>query len=469
MLTTTADPNSGATSGPTREFIAKAIKARNADRVLVPAAGRFSVVETLLGVGVDRSKIYASDVGLYPSILGYLADPRHTVAELGLEFPAYIPPQPSTGDPEFDLAAQAVLLLELSRISPTYQKGLYERAEVLRNWAEFHSSVVAKLRALIKSLAGIHYDIADMWDVIAGACASDAMFCNIPTKAGAARAGPVNWIAPEHQKLDDSMFRMVVDKIVESGAMALVACHAAVHYLPAGWQVVMAEQLTRNVTDYLISSFDTGGCVALQKIASGPTHQYPVFCDEEITATSSIEVVKVDAQTGLYYRDLFVHKLGSTSAEEYYLLLIDGRVVTTFGLYTSDVRRFATDYVLVFFSITKSSARYKRLVKLFELAITCGEMRQYLILSTAYGVREPVGVQTTNLTNGPESMISRGVLKFHSREKMPGGRYKVKYRGLFRDDTFQQCLSQWVERYASNTPRPVPLGRRQRGAMRGES
>lgn len=442
----------GVTTSPTREFVAKAIKDRNPDKILMPCAGRFGVIEAMIGVGVPKSKIYASDIGLFSTIIGYLADPvdGRSLASLGIRLPDTIPVQPSTGEPDFDLAAQTMLVLGLNQISAKHQKGQFERAEILANWPLFHSKMVVQLKAMIDNLRGIHYDIMDMWDVIAQATDRDAIFCNIPTYKGGYEKmfQGVAWNEPTYAQLDYSMFQTVVDRIRETGAMAMVGSHLEVHYRPDGWHTVLAHQVTANVTDYLIASFDPGTSVAAQKMGKGPTQRFPVYCDEEITPESKITMVEVDAPTGLYYRDLFVHKLGTTpGAYNYYLMLIDGRVVTAFGSHASDLRRFGSEHLFIVFTITKSSARYRRLVKLFELFLTSGDMRRFLLATNTYGVREPRGVLTTMITNAPQSMISRGIMKFHSREKLKGGRYKVKYQADFRADTFQDCLARWLERW----------------------
>ena len=441
----------GVTTSPTREYVATAIKKQNPERVLMPCAGRFGAIEAMIGLGIERDKIWASDIGLYTSIVGYLADPRHSLSELGIQLPATLPPQPDTGDPDYDLAAQTMLAIGFHQISTKHQKGLNERSELLNNWPKFHAKIQKQVREMVDHIRGIHYDIADMWDVIREADATCAIFANIPTYKGGYtkmfEGTGITWNEPTIGQLDYSMYKSVVDTISASGALAIVGSHEKVHYLPEGWHVVFAQQVTSTLTDYLIASFDPGSVLASQKMGKGPSKHFPVYCDEEITENSKLQMVQVDGPTCLHYRDLFVHKLGATGAEEYYLMLIDGRVMTAFGLHTSDLRRFASDYLHVVFTISKSSTRYRRLVKLFELLLTSGEMGQTLLRMNEYGLREPLGMQTTNITSGPSSMISRGIMKFHSREPMPGGRFKVRYRTAFRTDTFNECLRKWLKKW----------------------
>ena len=46
-------------------------------------AGRFSVVEAAIKAGVPPQNVFASDIGLFSSIIGYLADPSKKLDDLG--------------------------------------------------------------------------------------------------------------------------------------------------------------------------------------------------------------------------------------------------------------------------------------------------------------------------------------------------------------------------------------------------
>ena len=47
-------------------------------------AGRFSVVEAAIKAGVPRQNVFASDIGLFSSIIGFLADPSKNLDDLGI-------------------------------------------------------------------------------------------------------------------------------------------------------------------------------------------------------------------------------------------------------------------------------------------------------------------------------------------------------------------------------------------------
>ena len=96
--------------------------------------------------------------------------------------------------------------------------------------------------------------------------------------------------------------------------------------------MVFSQPYKIDRTDYIVANYDINRVYAHHKTVSNAHKKFPIYNDEEITEESKISILKVDRDTALYYRDLFVHKLGTTQAQQYYLFLIDGRVViTAFG------------------------------------------------------------------------------------------------------------------------------------------
>jgi len=175
---------------------------------------------------------------------------------------------------------------------------------------------------------------------------------------------------------------------------------------------------------------------------------FPIYDDHEITTDSKVEVVKVDAQTALYFRDLFVHRLGAkVVARIYFLILIDGQVTTACGLSDDKTALFKSDYINETFGITRTSKRYHRLGKLFMLLLTSGEMRQRLLGLRKLWAQNPRGIQTTSITQHEEGKTDRSVMKVFSREKREEGGWRIVYRADWRNDTFQDCLRQWLKRW----------------------
>lgn len=442
----------GVTTSPAREFIASCLQERNPTTILMPCAGRFAAVEALIGAGIPKDRIITSDIGLFSSVVGYLADPRHSIADLGIHITGEFPAQPVTGlGDEIDFGAQIMAVLAFSQISPKHLKGITERRELRRGWVAYHAGVAKKLKALVDNLAGIRYEIQDVWAVIDSADASTALYVHVPaSKGGNDRqfgAAPIRWLNPAVAQFDYGMYPKLLTAIKDSGASAMVYAQRKVDPLPDGWHVVFGETISADRSDYVISSWDPMNRLAVQKIPVPIRPKFPVYCDEEITADSKLTIIKVEADVCLYYRDLFVHKLGSVQSTSYFLMLIDGRVVTAFGLRPDFLLQFRSEYIYETFGISKSSARYSRIGKLFMFCLTSGQTKKYFDAVFNFGVREPRGIQTTSITTHREGKTDRNVMKRVSCEPLEDGRFKLIYRGDFRNDTWADVMKAWHERW----------------------
>src|ERR1019366_10235240 len=186
---------------------------------------------------------------------------------------------------------------------------------------------------------------------------------------------------------------------------------------------------------------------AENKTGFGDIRKLPIYDDHEITSASKFRVVMVGLPTALYYRDLFVHRLGATTADRGFLLLVDGQVMTTFGIFIADLLQFRTEYLPEMFGITRSSIRYKRLGKLFMLLLTSGEMKKRLCDILKLWLHEPLRIQTTSITVHEEGKTDRGALKMVAREKLDDGRFRIVYRADFRNDSFADVVDDWLKKH----------------------
>ena len=130
-------------------------------------------------------------------------------------------------------------------------------------------------------------------------------------------------------------------------------------------------------------------------------------------------------------------------------MLIDGKVNTAMGLSMRDVFTMKTEYIGEVFGISRSSKRYKRLGKLFMMCLTSGDMKKFLMAKYNFGIREPKGIQTTSLTTYAEGKTDRSVMKLTHREILKNGQYRVIYKGDFREDTYSDCVKEWLRRWGN--------------------
>ena len=431
----------GKTISPIREYIADIIHKVNPKRILMPCVGSFGVCFLL--TEEERKKTYCSDINLYSSILGYAADEdcEDVVGRLGIRID-------TDKFEQYDILAETMYNLSLDQIAPNNQYNINKLKSMEMEKDKICGEIRTELTNFAGRLSGIHYDIVDFRDVVDDLQEGDLLYVNPPTyRGGYEKMFPYNrvkWNIPDIAFFDNKEYQEIVDKMFNSPATVVVYSQKTIKVQNA--YVVYAQYMGGGRTDYILSNQPLKGWAKTEnkdkKIAI-----YPIFNDEDITPDSQVQILEVDKDTCLYYRDLFVHKLGTTKAEAYYLMLIDGKVVTAFGLHRRDFFSMKSNYIGEVFGISISSVKYKRLGKLFMMCLTSGEFKKYLMSTFNVGVRELKGIKTSSKTSFAEGKTDRGVMKLVKREKQNNGTYLVVYVGDFREDTYKDCLTKWLKNY----------------------
>ena len=135
-------------------------------------------------------------------------------------------------------------------------------------------------------------------------------------------------------------------------------------------------------------------------------------------------------------------------------MLLDGKVVTAFGLHAQKLRTGTSPFLFETFGISVSSNRYARLGKLFMLLLTSVDFQSWLLAqSHGYQNHPPVGIRTASPTQHHEGKTDRSVMKLVSREPRPGGGFQLIYEARFRDEHWPEVIARWLGRWG-NLSRP---------------
>ena len=161
---------------------------------------------------------------------------------------------------------------------------------------------------------------------------------------------------------------------------------------------------------------------------------------------SEIKIVETTERHGLYYRDLFAHKLGSTKAQNYFLVLVDNKVFGVFGTDMRSVRVLKDNYYFEMFGFTAHCVRYPRSHRLLMMLITSREFRPILKLcQKANRFYKLEGMKTVCLSKYRSTKLNNGICRVEGREKMKNGLYKIHYIAEFRQDTFKDCVKRFLD------------------------
>lgn len=454
----------GVTTSPAREFLALCATSpsQKFKRIYMPAAGRFGSTMAIAKAGYPASSIYTSDVTLFSSLLGYLCDPSKDIDELQIKI------QPDEPEAQFvrnakdiyEWAAGILLAIKRTRTAKTNGYEISIRQEMMVNQAGYIAHITDRVKALVDILRGMHYDIADLRDVGKEALASEdtdtMLSVDLPVAKGdyakmfAEADRVIHWAKPELTMFEPGESVPYLRQF-EGARCWIIAHRRDPKGIPPNWPILFVSEQKRDKHEWLVANRDIDhrhASTAL--IVRNPPHLYPVYDDQEITPTTRVDLIPVKHETAMYYRDLFVHRLGTVNAENYYLLLLDGRVTTSFGLYLSDVYSQKSRYLAEVFGCTLTSTRYPRLSKLATLLLVSKDTNEMLLATNrALHLREPLGMQITTVTrHGKGTMTDRGVMKTVSVTPLPHGQgYKILNRTDWHPRTWAETIDWWLRKW----------------------
>jgi hypothetical protein len=191
--------------------------------------------------------------------------------------------------------------------------------------------------------------------------------------------------------------------------------------------------------------------------------KFPVWTDQnEIRPDSTFQLVRISQENALYYRNLWIHRLGATTARTYTGWLIDGRIAGVVGWSDDKIWNGRETKIYESFGISAPSKRYPRLNRLMMMQLvsrpTCDQ------LMALFYDRNPMitidGMKTTCLTAYRERRSNKDLFRELSCEKLPNDTYKLKYETEWHERDYAECLRLWIEE--TNAPKATGAGENRR-------
>lgn len=163
-----------------------------------------------------------------------------------------------------------------------------------------------QLAALIESIHGIHYEVADIWDVVSCVSEEDvAFYASVPHySCGYTRmfAAPnLKWNEPSIPEFDPKTLPLLLEKLGEAKCSAFLRRRSEwEEEIPATWTKVYGKPDGHHAV-WVISNRETKAR-AQNKTTLRTIRKLPIYDDHEITPQSSFDVILVGLPTALYYR-----------------------------------------------------------------------------------------------------------------------------------------------------------------------
>jgi len=444
--------------------VLKHLKAQGHKRVTIPAVGQFGMVKCAIEAGFKPSEIYSSDISLFSSILGYLySDTPIENLPISDDMRAEINRK---YDNDCDKAAHLLLLIKTQQLDENklYTAVIFD--DLMENWDNYLKVLSAKLAKIKIVYAGLNYEILDMWQTIKEECG--IVVLNPPVYSGGYEKmfnkaeELTGFVSGIEQFVHKDFFEQMIEQAKSVNTPIFITSYQVEKMLPPENLLCVVEK-SKNKFETLainnihwLSEYKQRKVVILKKDVAIKPSKLPVMNEDDIILPDSkITFIRTIKEVGLYYRDLFAHRLGNTKAETYLLMLIDGKVFRTIGLHASDLRRLVTEDVFEVFGFGVYLKQYPHVNRLMMMAITCKEFRTFLFTSGILGNRNRIftlsGLKTTCLSKYRKNRLNSGILDIVSREKLPNDTYKIVYRHDFYDRTYQDCVNIYLTEH-SNKP-----------------
>ena len=430
-------------------------------KLVFPCIGRFTAVESAIQAGWDPKVIEASDISLFTSMLGVLAQDGN-IKSLNVRFGERF--EHLQGKLKTKQAVGTIMYV--MKLCQLRREKIFERVVIDELEADpdvYIKQMSKKAWALAQRMEGITYQPRDMMDHIAKASKNSTtiLYVNPPfwdggyEKMWSMIGTDILWDAPDvpYFKVATQIDKLY-DLLLNAKALTLFYRYAdngsglgemleghAVFANQAGGR---HEYICTNRPDELDMIVQPQGITIVEP---APIPLLPR--DYEITEQSTAGIVQCTKGQALYYRDLFAHKLGVVRSEQYFLVLIDGYVMGVFGMMFDRVLGNKNGEVFEVFGFNVPSDKHKRLNRLLMTVIMSEDARRYYQSFCPNSLREVDYFKTTCIATVPEVKANRGLLKVLDRKQRPDGRYHISYGGDFKPWSYQDAVRDWLQRMKS--------------------
>jgi hypothetical protein len=454
----------GVTKAPSRKFVTAALAhtLESHPLLILPAAGQFNLARAAIAAGYEKENIATSDVSLFSALVGGLFDPEpepvaYSIAD---EFEGvYGALSLDQADPAVRAAFMLWLMKRCQLAKLHYRAASVDDMD--ENVERHVSRLLSQLRLMMEFYQGIGYRHRDLRDIISEEHPADSIVVVNP---------PLYGSDPQFDFGDAITFDPGVPQLKmnkEYGNLYDLSKLSEAPYLwyrvkesrgyPVDEIVYSIEEKPRVVNSWLCTKpevFD--GFAHKYGIATFSRHHVapidaPIWgADDTLTDDTEVRVVTCLPATAYYYRDLFAHRLGVPSGNEWYgLILLDGKVFGMLMFMMGNVRTLEDDYAFLNSGFAVPSNVYPRTSRLLNLIITSRQFEPYMRASSFHNRYWSItGIKTVAFSKYRKSKAANGIYVADKHEAQPDRNYKIWYHADFRDDTWQDCVARFIREEA---------------------
>ena len=417
-------------------------------RYVMPCCGRFVGPQLLVGAGVDPKKIFASDISIFSSVVGYYLTDR-PIKELGIKFHG-IPFSLAKYKGELEKAVEAMLAIKYAQIPPTHYYNQEVKRELILNYDRYFSEIKLQLQAHYAKLHGIHYEIKDVRVVFEEEYDKEKtlLYINPPAfKNGYKKMFEwddlITWKRPEIDQFNPEFYGEAMQRLRRMPVT--VISNEIFDDGIEGYTKIFSEEFGEGC-QRIISNKKFDERYFDKRIKDTKRPKFKLFDDHEITKNSVVQVKLMDSDVAYHYRDLFIHRLGASSAQLTIGVFLDGQLMSVAGFDPTMLCRTGDNYIHETYGMTVPSEKYDKLGRFVMYFLTCDQFKEDLIrLYPQLAITDFTHFKTACLTRLPEMRSNHGLLKITGKDKTKNGFYKLVYETDFHDRNYRKCIILWLD------------------------
>lgn len=431
-------------------------------KFLIPMCGVFTLAKCCIEAGVKAENIYTSDVTFISTLLGSLFSGK-SIESINVDYSQV--EKLKNFSREIEKTAYLLYLIKLFQFRDVYYEQIIFEEMVARE-EHYVNQMLKKLEKAVPIYKGIHYEIADVRDVISNVTDNETVaIVDVPAYSKGYEKMYANIEATLKFNSGIEMFNFKKEflnfyELSKSLQYPIIfQNHDYKRGSVAKENIIFLEEkkvgqshgLIINNNEF-IKGFKYISSAIVQPIKS-VSCSYPILDETlELNEKTPVHIKKVDYPTAMYYRDLFAHKLGSTKAEIYILILLDKKVFGVVGLMSNELQRLVSDDLFENFGFNAYVKKYPTIHRLLMLILTYEEFKNNILplLNHKNRIYNFVGLKTTCLAKYRTLKSNSGIFKVIKREKMKNGNYKILYRTDFHKRSYADCIKIYLEEFRTS-------------------
>lgn len=441
----------GALSQVDKAFIVPLLRAAKEDgytKMVEPCAGQLDM--SVIAADLGYTNIEASDVTIFSGVVGRFVEGR-SIEDMGIV-------QISTGETIDDPidALYEIKKRELEDAAGSVY-GMNMLQDLLNREAEIKEGIKEKLENLKARIPSLLYRDMDVFEHLAEVKDDEnaIVLCWCPTYKGGyekfykAVDETLSWNEPTYQIFDPSTMYADLYGFMEDAKCLFIMIEETEQNKCVGEPIYARPSSRIGVNRYLVANRQeeaerlVGKCCkpkSAQKIS--PSKYHLIHEDHEISEKSTISVVKIDAKSIKYYRELLTHNfVPSDGGGDGLGVIVDGYLAGIFGYMASLANGIPSRQCI---SYAMAAHHNMRLLRLVYMA---GMQRKSLnILVSDLWAASCDTILTKIISKYPSSVTMRGLMKLVAREKDDRLGYFLSYECPIQDRELNDVLQEFLKK-----------------------